>query len=179
MKKIITTIWKKFLSIWGSKTTESTTATPNQKNDKEFAKAFAKKIEKDYGVNDGTLDKQATTDEAYKSLHSETIHPNTTRKERFGHYSQNRSVIVINNISWYLTEKQIIFYNIILELTEEFGRAKAKDICIRYVGHINKNSEGMETPEWMYKLSAHNKTMKFLLKSGVVIKLSKGYKAIK
>jgi hypothetical protein len=110
---------------------------------------------------------------------SETIHPIANRKERFS--ISHKKVVKIESIDtlFYLTEKQFMFYSVIKELTQEFGKAKAKDICIRYVGELNKNIPDMEIAEWMYKLSAHNKTMKFLLKSGLVIKLSKGYKAIK
>jgi hypothetical protein len=160
MKKLLTTIWNKFLSILNSKKQQ-------QLESKEFAKVFAKKIKNEYVVLD------STNNEILK----ETIHPTTPRKERFSS-SHEYPVVVENNI-FSLTEKQFMFYTVIKELTEEFGKAKAKDICIRYIGELNFHSENLDTPEWMFKLSAHNKTMKFLLKSGLVIKLNKGYKTIK
>jgi hypothetical protein len=173
MKKIITTIWNKFLSIFKHPEIQDSSNQSIVKDDKDVAKAIAKKIEEGYF--------NATGSEVVKdsTLLSETIHATTTRKERFAPYSHNRTEVIINDISISLTEKQIIFYNIILELTEEFGKAKAKDICIRYVEKLNYNLAYVETPEWMFRLSAHNKTMKYLLKSGIVIKLNKGYKAIK
>jgi hypothetical protein len=173
MKKIITTIWNKFLSFFNHPEIQDSSKHIVVKEEKEFAKAIAKKIEESY------TNPTESAPEKHSTLLSETIHPATTRKERFAPYSHNRTEVVINDISISLTEKQIIFYNIILELTEEFGKAKAKDICIRYVDKLNYNLAYVETPEWMFRLSAHNKTMKYLLKSGIVIKLNKGYKAIK
>lgn len=173
MKKRITTIWNKFLSLFKHPEIPDSSKQPIVKEEKEFAKAIAKKIEEGYFNAKGfTIEKDSI-------LLSETIHPTSTRKERFAPYSHNRTIVVINDLSISLTEKQILFYNIILELTEEFGKAKAKDICIRYVEKLNYNLAYVQAPEWMYKLSAHNKTMKYLLKSGIVIKLNKGYKAIK
>lgn len=173
MKKRITTIWNKFLSLFKHPEIPDSSKQPIVKEEKEFAKAIAKKIEEGYfNATESAVANDST-------LLSETIHPTTTRKERFAPYSHNRTEVVINDISISLTEKQIIFYNIILELTEEFGKAKAKDICVRYVAKLNYNLAYVETPEWMFRLSAHNKTMKYLLKSGIVIKLNKGYKAIK
>ena len=119
MKKLFTTIWNKFISIFKSKKN-------NQSETKQFVKVFAKKIENDFVVID------ALNNEILK----ETIHPVVSRKERFSSYQKTE--IIINNSPILLTEKQIIFYKIILELTEEFGKARAKDICIRYVTKLNK-----------------------------------------
>jgi hypothetical protein len=110
---------------------------------------------------------------------SETIHPVVNRKERFSSSHEKIVKLESTDTIFYLTEKQFMFYSVIKELTQEYGKARAKDICIRYVISLNNNIPEMEEADWMYKLSAHNKTMKFLLKSGLVIKLSKGYKAIK
>jgi len=197
MKKMFNTIatWIKFAFVKKPKSTfENSLAKDKKQIIKEFnedrlkREEFAKGITSAYASCQHSIVHKDICEYPFQNnpknqfpseIMSGSIHPSANRKERFSSSHEKIVQLESTDTIFCLTEKQFIFYSVIKELTQELGKAKAKDICIRYVGELNKNIPDMEISEWMFKLSAHNKTMKFLLKSGLVIKLSKGYKAIK
>jgi hypothetical protein len=75
-----------------------------------------------------------------------------------------------------LTEKQLIFYNIVKEFQNDKDGISGFKISYEFIKkkHGYGDSELAKLPKWKFKISSHHKTMKYLLSSGIVYRISNG-----
>ena len=88
--------------------------------------------------------------------------------------------VVIDGVEYQLTEKQMIFYNAIVKYQEQYPTGVLGwKIAYEFIKakHNLSEQELKQLPKWKFTLSAHNKTMKYLISSGLVVKNNKFYKA--
>jgi len=73
-----------------------------------------------------------------------------------------------------LTEKQLMFYNTIKKYQTENDGIKGWKISYEFVKqkHNLSDQDLAQLPKWKFKLSSHNKTMKYLLSSGIVYRVN-------
>jgi len=95
---------------------------------------------------------------------------NTTIKSRL--YSPLKFDVLKDGTTFSLTEKQHFFYKTIVE----HGTIKGQDLCVKYLEHKYPNGIPQHLPKWQYSLTqAHGKTLIYLLKVGLVVKIGKLY----
>jgi len=126
-------------------------------------------VSKDYSK----LTEEPTIDENLLELQNEkSVHKLYSRKDR--------ALTLHSGEIFLLTEKQAIFYKIIKEL-QQVGEASSRNILWRYLNQKHRNiSDGeLETLAKTQKLSAHNKTLKGMFKSGLLIRISKNEYRVK
>jgi hypothetical protein len=122
---------------------------------------------------DATLNKinhLTSKSERVMPLDNENIEEQT--RIRNNGYSPIKFDVVKNGTKFSLTEKQHFFYKTIVEN----GTIKGQDLCVKYLEHKYPNGIPQHLPKWQYSLTqAHGKTLIYLLKVGLVVKIGKSY----
>jgi transglutaminase/protease-like cytokinesis protein 3 len=88
--------------------------------------------------------------------------------------SKDRALIISSGERFELTEKQLVFYNIIRELQEK-GQASSSNILKAYLNRRFNNLPTLEIENMTRKqnLSSHGKTLKGMFKSGLLERISR------
>jgi hypothetical protein len=94
--------------------------------------------------------------------------------------------LVVDGKTYHLTEKQMIFYNAIVKYQKQYSTGvlgwRIAYEFLKAKHNLSENELGFENdlkklPKWKFSLSSHNKTMKYLINSGLVTKNNSFYKA--
>jgi hypothetical protein len=106
----------------------------------------------------------------------------SNHKARNSYSNTEKFDITIAGETYYLTEKQLAFYNIIRQIQLDSNKSVPGSVVAESFTRLKyfnlSESELNKLPKWKYKLSSHNKTMKFLYNSGIVYKVDNGLKVL-
>lgn len=121
-------------------------------------------------------------DSAFKN-ENENTEKEVLKNEMIFYTKKSKSLFISTGEEFQLTEKQLIFYNIIKGLQGVYGFASSHDILRSFLNEkygVLSNDEFKDIiAKTNQKLSSHGKTMKGMFKSGLLERISKNKYRVK
>jgi hypothetical protein len=157
MKQNKMSVWQWILSIFGKK---------------------QKAIQKEANVETPMSDPFSSNSQNEKVKPKFTINEMPEKKVKREFKQKIKHEVIIDGKTHSLTTKQYIFYRCVVTFQgpeDVSGKRIAREFL--KIKYNLSEGEVQKRPDWELRLTAHHKTMKYLLDSGIIYKVGKKYRA--